>query len=190
MAGPRLSPGFSPLSYPTACAPFTPSNSEQRSLPPYYRGCWHGVSRSFFRRYRHCVRPCRKGFTYQDTSSPTRRCLVRLAPIAKNSPLLPPVGVWTVFQFQCGRPPSQAGYRSKPWWAIPPPTSYRTRAHLQAPGLAVPGFDPEARSPRVLCGISTSFPMLFPTRRKITHALLTRSLLSWGCPLKRSTCMC
>ena len=29
-----------------AYAPFTPSKSEQRLLPPYYRGCWHGVSRS------------------------------------------------------------------------------------------------------------------------------------------------
>ena len=29
----------------TAYAPFTPSNSEQRLPPPYYRGCWHGVSR-------------------------------------------------------------------------------------------------------------------------------------------------
>ncbi len=28
------------------------SNSEQRLLPPYYRGCWHGVSRSFLLRYR------------------------------------------------------------------------------------------------------------------------------------------
>ena len=65
---------------------------------------------------------------------------------------------------------------------LPRQLANRTRAHLQAPGLTVPGFDPEARSPRVLCGISTSFPMLFPTRRKITHALLTRSLLSWGLP--------
>ena len=109
-AGHELSPWFSQLTYPTAYAPFTPSNSEQRLPPPYYRGCWHGVSRGFFRRYRHFFRPCRKGFTYQDTSSPTRRCLVRLSPIAKNSPLLPPVGVWTVSQFQCGRAPSQDGY--------------------------------------------------------------------------------
>ncbi len=35
-----------------AYAPFTPSKSEQRLLPPYYRGCWHGVSRSFLCRYR------------------------------------------------------------------------------------------------------------------------------------------
>ncbi len=94
---------------------FTPNNSEQRSPPPYYRGCWHGVSRGFFLRYRHCFRPVRKEFTSQGTSSSTRRCCVRVSPIAQNSPLLPPVGVWTVFQFQCGRAPSQAGYRSMPW---------------------------------------------------------------------------
>src|SRR4030095_983340 len=44
-AGHELSPWFSQLTYPTAYAPFTPSNSEQRLPPPYYRGCWHGVSR-------------------------------------------------------------------------------------------------------------------------------------------------
>ena len=32
------------------------------------------------------------------------------------------------------------------------------------------------------CGISTSFPVLFPTRRQITHALLTRSPLYSGLP--------
>ncbi len=30
-----------------AYARFTPSKSEQRLPPPYYRGCWHGVSRGF-----------------------------------------------------------------------------------------------------------------------------------------------
>ncbi len=37
---------------PTTYAPFTPSKSEQRLLPLYYRGCWHRVSRSFLWRYR------------------------------------------------------------------------------------------------------------------------------------------
>src|SRR5699024_7535090 len=36
----------------TACAPFTPNNSGQRSPPTYYRGCWHVVSRGFLVRYR------------------------------------------------------------------------------------------------------------------------------------------
>ena len=42
------------ISHPTcltAYDPFTPSKSGQRSLPLYYRGCWHRVSRSFFLRY-------------------------------------------------------------------------------------------------------------------------------------------
>ncbi len=108
-AGSELSPEVSQMTCRTAYAPFTPNNSEQRLPPPYYRGCWHGVSRGFFHRYRH-YRPGRKEFTSQGTSSSTRRCCVRVSPIAQNSPLLPPVGVWTVFQFQCGRAPSQAGY--------------------------------------------------------------------------------
>ena len=32
---------------------FTPNNSEQRSHPSYYRGCWHEVSRCLFIGYRH-----------------------------------------------------------------------------------------------------------------------------------------
>ena len=47
-----LSPRFKLLTYRPAYAPFTPSNSEQRSLPTYYRGCWHVVSRSFLEWYR------------------------------------------------------------------------------------------------------------------------------------------
>ena len=52
-AAPMLSTGISHPTFQTAYAPFTPSNSGQRSLPTYYRGCWHVVSRSFLLRYRH-----------------------------------------------------------------------------------------------------------------------------------------
>ncbi len=48
---PGLSPGLSHLTYLTAYTLFTPSNSEQRLHPPYYRGCWHGVSRCFLQWY-------------------------------------------------------------------------------------------------------------------------------------------
>ena len=48
----RLSPQFSHPTCLPAYAPFTPSNSGQRSLPTYYRGCWHVVSRSFLLGYR------------------------------------------------------------------------------------------------------------------------------------------
>src|SRR5581483_2962299 len=70
-AGSELSPEVSQVTYRTAYAPFTPNNSEQRSPPSYYRGCWHEVSRGFFFRYRH-NRPDRKEFTSQGTSSSTR----------------------------------------------------------------------------------------------------------------------
>ena len=43
------------MTYNTAYVLFTPSHSEQRSPPPYYRGCWHGVSRGCLYRYRHCI---------------------------------------------------------------------------------------------------------------------------------------
>ncbi len=36
--------------------PFTPNKSEQRLPPPYYRGCWHGVSRGFLSRYCQSLR--------------------------------------------------------------------------------------------------------------------------------------
>ncbi len=100
----------------------TPSNSGQRSPPTYYRGCWHVVSRGFLTGYRH-YRSRRQKFTIRRPSSFTRRCWVRLAPIAQYSPLLPPVGVWAVSQSQCGRSPPQVGYPSSPWWAVIPPTS-------------------------------------------------------------------
>ena len=111
----RLSRDITQQTCISACAPFTPSNSGQRSPPTYYRGCWHVVCRGFLVRYRHCLLPVQQRFTTQRPSSLTRRRWVRLAPIAQYSPLLPPVGVWTVSQFQCGRTSSQTGYPSSPW---------------------------------------------------------------------------
>ena len=115
MAPPQLSCGISPLTSWTAYAPFTPSDSGQRSPPTSYRGCWHVVSRGFLLGYRHLLLPPEQSFTTRRPSSLTRRRSVRLSPIAEDSPLLPPVGVWAVSQSQCGRSPSQAGYPSSPW---------------------------------------------------------------------------
>ena len=106
-----LSHRISPQTYLTAYAPFKPSNSEQRLPPLSYRGCWHRVSRGLFAGYRHYL-PLQKEFTTRRHSSSTRRRCIRLSPIVQNSPLLPPIGVWTVSQFQCGRPSSQTGYPS------------------------------------------------------------------------------
>ena len=121
-AGNGLSPLFSHLTCDPAYAPFTPSKSGQRSLPTYYRGCWHVVSRSFLLGYRH-YRHRRQRFTIRRPSSLTRRCCIRVSSIVQYPPLLPPVGVWAVSQSQCGRSTSQFGYRSSPWWAVISPTS-------------------------------------------------------------------
>ena len=114
-APPRLSPGLSRLTSGAAYAPFTPSDSEQRSLPPYYRGCWHGVSRSFLLGYRqsHGLLTHRFFFPWKSSlrriapSSCTRDGWFRLTPIDQYSSLLPPVGVWSVSQYQCGGSSSQ-----------------------------------------------------------------------------------
>ncbi len=77
----RLSRWISHPTYQAAYTLFTPSDSEQRSHPPYYRGCWHGVSRCFFCRYRQVVRViAEQGFV------PTKRSL-------RPEGLLPPRGV-------------------------------------------------------------------------------------------------
>ncbi len=41
---------------PFAYTRFTTNDSEQRLHPPYYRGCWHGVSRCFLVGYRQISR--------------------------------------------------------------------------------------------------------------------------------------
>ena len=50
----------------------------------------------------------RQEFTTRRPSSSTRRRSVRLAPIAEDSRLQPPVGVWAVSQSQCAGPRSHA----------------------------------------------------------------------------------
>ena len=49
----KLSSWISHLTFHAAYTPFTPSDSEQRLRPLYYRGCWHRVSRLFLLRYYH-----------------------------------------------------------------------------------------------------------------------------------------
>ena len=56
-------------------------------------------------------------------SSCTRHGWIRVASIVQYSSLLPPVGVWSVSQYQCGGSPSQGPYLSLPWCAVTTPTS-------------------------------------------------------------------
>ncbi len=109
IAIPRLSPGLSQSTCRSAYVRFTPSQSEQRLHPPYYRGCWHGVSQCFLSRYRQIHRL----FTYEPFF-PNERALRPMAFFTHAAllhqafahcarfPLLPPAGVWAVSQSQCG----------------------------------------------------------------------------------------
>ena len=57
--------------------PFTPNNSEQRSPPTCYRGCWHVVSRGLFTGYRHhTVIP---SGAYSSPAAASRRSLGRIS---------------------------------------------------------------------------------------------------------------
>ena len=58
----KLSLQFSPSTDHSAYTPFTPSKSGQRLHPPYYRGCWHGVSRCFLLKYRRSHRSGHSSF--------------------------------------------------------------------------------------------------------------------------------
>src|SRR3712207_8724162 len=58
-----------------------------------------------------CSSDLKQSFTIRRPSSLTRRCCVRVSPIAQYSPLLPPVGVWAVSQSQCGRSPDRKSTR-------------------------------------------------------------------------------
>jgi hypothetical protein len=167
----QLSQALSPQTCQAACAPFTPSNSGQRSPPTYYRGCWHVVSRGCFLPYRppapvtrHGLRPTEKRFTRRNASSRTRRRSVRLAPIAEDSSLLPPVGVWAVLNPSVadhplrpatdrrlgGRLPRQLANRPR----TPPPADSLARATKPFPRSGLP----PVRTYAVLARISAGYP--------------------------------
>ncbi len=59
--------------------------------------------------------PIQKKFTTHRAVILHAAWLVGLASIAQYSLLLPPVGVWSVSQYQCGGSSSQTPYASKPW---------------------------------------------------------------------------
>ena len=102
--------------------------------PTYYRGCWHVVSRGFLDRYRH-YRPYQQRFTIRRPSSLTRRRWVRLSPIAQYSPLLPPVGVWTVLSSNVAVQPLSPATDRRLGGPLPRQLSNGTRVHPYAINL-------------------------------------------------------
>ena len=67
--------------------------------------------------------PDKRGLRRLAPYSLTRLGWFRLPPIDQYSSLLPPVGVWSVSQYQCGGPSSQNPYASSVRWAVTPPTA-------------------------------------------------------------------
>lgn len=140
--------------------------------PPYYRSCWHGVSRCFFTWYPQVkaysasfLVPRRKSFTTRRPSSLTRRRIVRLAPIANDSRLQPPVEVWAVLSPSVGgqslNPPRRLCLGAPlphqladiPWAAHQP----------QGQITLVPHFNKSETNRPTTSGISGRFQPLFPS---------------------------
>ena len=67
--------------------------------------------------------PGKRGLRPVGPSSLTRHGWFRVTPIDQYPLLLPPVGVWSVSQYQCGGPSSQIPYPSQARWAVTPPTT-------------------------------------------------------------------
>ncbi len=120
---------------------YAPNNSGQRSpLPYYYRGCWHVVGRGFsegtvtrFFSLKAVYNP--KAFF------PHAASLCQLSPIAQDSPLLLPVGVWAASQSQCGWSRSHASYLSSPCGPSPHQQADRPRGHPGKPISTPPPCD-------------------------------------------------
>ena len=124
--------------------------------PTYYRGCWHVVSRGLLLGYRHFLRSPSQNFTIRRPSSFTRRCWVRVASIAQYSPLLPPVGVWTVLNSNVAVHPLRSATHRRLGGPLPHQLPNRTRAHPYPINL-LPRIDAYSWSYAVLAQISLCY---------------------------------
>ncbi len=193
-AGSRLSREISQPTCQTAYRPSTPSDSEQRSPPTYYRGCWHVVSRGFLSRYRQTPKSLsslakgvydprafilhaaslRQGFPH---------CAIFLTAASRRSLDRVSVPVWpTILSDRLSVSALVSRYLTNKLIERGP--------LLKHPKVLLPSAFAVGR----LCGFSSSFPELFPTRGQVIHAILTRAPLlhteSEDSVLQRSTCMC
>src|SRR5207302_6782364 len=108
-------------------------------------------------------RPREKQFTIRRPSSCTRRCSVRLLPIAENSSLLPPVGVWAVLNPSVADRPLRPATDRRLGEPLPHQLANRPRAPLPAP-LAELCF--AALRQRSVCGLVGDFSPVFLTGRQ------------------------
>ena len=164
--------------------------------PTYYRGCWHVVSRDLFSRYRHYSSLVKEVYN-------PKTFILHAALLRQGFPHC------AIFPTAASR--RSLGRVSVPMWPINLSvrllivalvgrylTNWLIRRgpllHRIAPLVA------ERCRSTILCGISTSFPVLSPCEGQVAHALLTRPplsylIMSWSklpnnLKQLRSTCMC
>jgi hypothetical protein len=113
------------------------------------------------------ARPQEKQFTLRRASSCTRRCSVRVAPIAENSSLLPPVGVWAVLNPSVADRPLRPATDRRLGELLPHQLANRAWTHPLA-------LLPQLCSLLSLCGIVGDFSPIFLTLGQVIHVLLTR----------------
>ena len=188
-----MSPRISLQTCITVYAPFTPSKSGQRSLPTYYRGCWHVVSRSLF--YRYCL------------------CSSLSKAVYNPKTFFPHAALLHQSFLHCAISPTAASRRSLGRVSVPMwPINLSVRLPIvdlvgRYPANYLIGREPISQRiapltsrgcpPKVLCGISVRFQTLSPSVRQVAHVLLTRPPLSYtrfhpktSSRMLRSTCMC
>ena len=118
--------------------------------------------------------PPEKQFTIRRPSSCTRRCSVRLAPIAENSSLLPPVGVWAVLNPSVAARPLRPATDRRLGERLPHQLANRPQAQLPAPSkksFACRGLPPQAHA--VLSAISRRYSSLKGRYPCVTHPSAT-----------------
>ena len=177
-APPRLGLGISRRTCGAAYAPFTPNNSEQRSPPTCYRGCWHVVSRGLFRDSRH-----RPPIPWQ-ARSPSRKGLYNL-----TASIVHAASLRQAFA-HCGRSLAAASRRSLGRFSVPMwPSTLSGRLPVVAtvglhPAVQLMGrgplplrrlsaFPPKGLRPRGLIRYYPRFPWAIPDRGagcpRVTH---------------------
>ena len=119
-------------------------------------------------------RPWEKQFTTRRPSSCTRRCSVRVAPIAENSSLLPPVGVWAVLNPSVAARPLRPATDRRPGRPLPHQPANRPQAHPTAPSRRK-AFLLSVRKERMRA--CPRFPGGIPHCGAGSHVLLTRAPL-------------
>ncbi len=174
------------ISHPTykaAYTPFTPSKSEQRLLPPYYRGCWHGVCRSFLLGYRQTawVLSMQLFFSHNRALQPEGLHHPRGVAWSGFPPLPKPLDCCLPKESGPYLNPSVADHPLRPAThhslgeLLPHQQANGPRAHPQAVACKQrPPLITRPEDPVMLFGISIPLGMLSPTQGQITHVLLTR----------------